>query len=252
MKSPRTTTSPQQKAVTRRWLERTPMRVLEFVRTVSMTPGIRVMLEVYGYSRATHDEAWSLLQQACGYNEGPPVGRTDERSRKAIIALDDCDEDLFRLTRASLGRHHPDQARFVLEALAPDTGIAAVLAVAHLLDRLDALESSPARAATRAADHAALATLSARTITPEYRAELRALVNIAQTATESRAPSATPTPDATAALPEAQRIAAAREAALLALRAWHEEWSDVARTCIKRRDHLVRLGLATRRAHVSD
>jgi hypothetical protein len=43
-----------------------------------------------------------------------------------------------------------------------------------------------------------------------------------------------------------ERFAADRQAALVALRAWYEEWSELARACIKRRDLLQNLGLARR------
>jgi hypothetical protein len=47
-----------------------------------------------------------------------------------------------------LGRLYPDQDAFVFAGLEPSTGPGAVLSVATLLDRLDALESSPARGYT--------------------------------------------------------------------------------------------------------
>jgi hypothetical protein len=49
----------------------------------------------------------------------------------------------------------------------------------------------------------------------------------------------------------AEQIAAedaAFEAALVELRAWYDEWSEIARLIIKRRDLLIRLGLAERRS----
>ncbi len=38
------------------------------------------------------------------------------------------------------------------------------------------------------------------------------------------------------------------EQALLKLRAWYAEWSEIARASIKRRDHLIALGLARRKS----
>jgi hypothetical protein len=35
---------------------------------------------------------------------------------------------------------------------------------------------------------------------------------------------------------------------MLDRRAWYEGWGEIARSAIKRRDHLMRLGLASRRA----
>lgn len=34
---------------------------------------------------------------------------------------------------------------------------------------------------------------------------------------------------------------------LVALREWFEEWSEIARACVSRRDYLIRMGLASRR-----
>jgi hypothetical protein len=39
---------------------------------------------------------------------------------------------------------------------------------------------------------------------------------------------------------------------LTALRAWFEEWSGIARVAIKRRDYLIRLGLARRHAKAAE
>ena len=46
------------------------------------------------------------------------------------------------------------------------------------------------------------------------------------------------------ALPAAEVDDTARREALVALRGWYEEWSTVARAEVKRRDHLILLGLA--------
>lgn len=35
---------------------------------------------------------------------------------------------------------------------------------------------------------------------------------------------------------------------LVALREWFEEWSEIARACVSRRDSLIRMGLARRRS----
>jgi hypothetical protein len=46
------------------------------------------------------------------------------------------------------------------------------------------------------------------------------------------------------------RAAEQRKSALIAARAFFEEWSELARTVIKRRDYLIRLGLAQRISRV--
>jgi len=110
-----------------------------------------------------------------------------------------------------------------------------VSGVATLLDRLDALETSPGRKAARKADHAALATLSKRGLSADERARLRALVNTATAAAKANEGAS-----------DAAEEAPTNEA-VLKLHAWYGEWSEVARAVIKRRDHLIRLGLAKRK-----
>ncbi|HEU4411791.1 MAG TPA: hypothetical protein VFS43_41505 [Polyangiaceae bacterium] len=219
-------------------LEATPAKVLTFLRAVGTSKAIRALIMARGYTAADHQEGWSLLHKVSGLHELERPEEIDEGVRDAINELDTWDEDGYRLVRAALTRKHPAQAEFVLSGLAPATGGAAVLSVKNLLDRLDALEKSPARKATRAEDRAALETLAKRGITPQERARLRALVNAAQTAAELR-------PDERADDDAAAK--AQRESDLVALRAWYVDWAETARVGVKRRDYLIRLGLGQRR-----
>lgn len=163
---------------------------------------------------------------------------TDVSVRDAMNELDNWHEDGFRLVRAALTRKHAAAAAFVLGGLAPATGAAAVLSVKNLLDRLDVLEGSPDRQATREADHAALATLERRGLGTAERKRLRGLVQKAQAA------SAVDPTDASADEAAKQSYLAD----LAALRAWFLEWADTARVAVKRKDYLIRLGLAKRKA----
>ena len=149
--------------------------------------------------------------------------------------LDSWDEDGFRRVRAPLERLHPEQAAFVFAGeLAASTGPAAVLGVKTLLDRLDELEKGKSRKATRAADHAALKTLAGRGITKEERVRLRALVDAAQKLDE-------PAP-----LPVS--APADRQQALVKLYGWYKDWSETARSVVKKRAYLITLGLAKRKS----
>jgi hypothetical protein len=60
--------------------------------------------------------------------------------------------------------------------------------VKTLLDRLDALGSSPERKATRKADHAALSQLEKKGYTKEERNRLRGLIEAAERVADTRAP----------------------------------------------------------------
>jgi hypothetical protein len=218
----------------RQVLEETPNRALTFLRAVGLSVPIRGLLTKAGYTEDEHALGWKLLHKVSGYAAAMPKVAEDTRGRDAITELDAWDEPGLRRIRAALTRQHPEQAGFVFAGgLAPAQGAAAVLSVAKLLERLDALEKGPERKSTRKQDHAALATLAARGITPEERKRLRALVEAAQS----------PAPEVDDAPAGAED---ARTDDLIALRAWFDDWAETARAVITRRDYLIRLGLARR------
>lgn len=222
-----TTRSPVGKQV----LDETPGRALTFLRAIGTSREIRAAMIGAGYSDADHAEGWRLMHQVSGFDATPALPKEDKTVREAILALDAWDEDGLRRIGAALRRLHPAQAEFVLNGLEAQEGAASVLVVQTLLERLNALESSPERKATREADAAALDTLSKRGITKEERARLGELVKVAQSPSFEAPPEAPKSDDG----------------ALLAMRAWFEDWSETARSVIRRRDHLIRLGLAQRR-----
>jgi hypothetical protein len=219
-------------ALSRQTLDETPARVLAFLRGVGTSAVIRAALASRGYAPDDHAEGWEFLHRVAGYRDGKVAPAGDAEAQKAIAALDAWDEPTFRVSRAALERLHPAQAAFVFQNLEPATGAGAVLSVKTFLDRLDALEGSPDRKGTRKADHAALETLAKRGVTKDERTRLRALAEIAQ----GFGAEAKPDPSAEA-----------RQADLIALRAWYDDWSETARSVITRRDHLIRLGLAKRK-----
>jgi len=148
----------------------------------------------------------------------------DAAVEAAVAELDNWDEPNIRLIRAALTRH-PEAQAHVLEGIQPVVGPEAVLNVARILERLDALE-------TTAAGQAALATLSKRGLDAAERKRLAALVKTAKGTGKVAAPTSSDEE---------------YEQALLQLRDWYTEWSEITRLIVKRRDHLIRLGLAERR-----
>jgi hypothetical protein len=224
-------TTPQ--VPSRQTLEEVPGRAFKFVIAVAEVPTIAALLATKGYNEAEHDYAWERLGKLAAVH--PPAGASilDKGVRDAVVELDAWDEPNFAIIKASLERQHPEQAAFVFEGLEAKQGREAVLSVATLLDRIDALQNGPERKATRKADHAAIATLNARGYGEDERARLRALVDSARKVTPANPPPAT---------------GAAREKIVLELYGWLNEWSTVAKSLVKRRDHLIRLGLAKRRA----
>ena len=217
----------------KRVLAATPGKVLTFLRAAATKLEIRAALFGAGYSAEEQAAGWSLLQQATGYVPGVASVTDDAAARAAIAEVDAWDEPGFRRIGAALERLHPEQQAFVFAGLEAAQGVGSLLSVATLLDRLDELESSPARESTRAADQAALATLAKRGITPELRQHLRELVRVAQTAEP-------PTFAANVSVD-------GQEAALRALQAWYRDWSETARAVIRRRDYLIMLGLTQRK-----
>lgn len=215
---------------TRQFLEEVPARALKFLSAVGRYAGIRSQLNAKGYDDAEHSGAWALLHHVSSFKPEVSAGlASDQVVRDAIADLARWNEPGLRIAGASLKYRHPAQHDFVFEDLKPAQGAAAVIAVSRFLDKLDALESAQERVATRTEDHAALTTLGKRGINAEERVRLRALVNSAQ--------SAVPVPEEDGD----------RKQDLIALYGWLEEWSEVARTSISRRDYLIALGLVKRR-----
>jgi hypothetical protein len=222
-------------SVSRYTFGRTPGRLLAFLRGVGSSIDIQTQLAPRGYTPAEHARGWALLRASGGEIMSAPACVNDGAVQKAMKEVEAWDEDGLRIVNASLRNRHPEQHAYVMRGLKASKDVQSVLAVSVLLDRLDALEGAPGREGTRDADHAALATLSARGIDKAERARLRALVEQAQGQTCS---------DGFEQQGELDRQV---RAALVEQRRWLEDWSDVARSVIKRRDQLIRLGLASRR-----
>jgi hypothetical protein len=215
--------------VTRETLEEMPERVLAFLRGVGTTRTIRALLRQRGYTKEEHRRGWQLLEQVVGALEEGQDDGLDQTIVEAIAELDAWDEPGVRLVRAALTRH-PDEREQVLDGVAATQGPGAVLVVGKILDRLDQLEETTE-------GKSALETLAARGIDDAERKRLAKLVRLAKSAGD--APEIDPA--------AARRAQEAADQQLFALRDWHDEWSEVARIVIKRRDHLIRLGLAERR-----
>lgn len=213
-------------------LQETPVRSLRFLASISKYPAIRDRLAARGYSEEDHNEGWALFLTVSGYRQAPPAATRNQAVVAGVAELDAWVEPNVRIVRATLERRYPEQASFVLAGLENGSGAAAVVTVVTLLDRLDLLQSSPQREATREADHAALAMLTRRGLGPDERTRLRTLTAMVLS----------PEPAAPAAVSPLDY-----EQALRRLHAWYAEWSEVARAVITRRDHLIGLGLARRR-----
>ena len=215
-------------------------RALQFLRGVAQQPVIYALLASAGFTVEEYQTGWALVHKAAGYTPNmplpPPVGASP--AFDAMSTLNEWDEDGMRRIRSGLTRLYPEQEAFVFAGgLAPSTGPESAVGVRLLLDRIDALESGEGRPDTQAQDQAAVALLAKRGFHANERARLRALVNAAESLEEAPEPPALPVPLGSKE----------REDALFELYKWLKDWSDTAHSVLKKRAHLITLGLAKRR-----
>ncbi len=220
--------------VTSEVLEATPARVALFVRGVALKSEIRSLLFAVGYTSEEQETAWNLLMATMESSEAAPQ-RVQEsgKARAALDALAGLDGSLFRRMHAVLGRFHPEQEAFLFDQI-DEEGPRPEVAIGKVCDRVAALAGSPERAGTREADQLALQKLAQRGMNAAFFENLREVVVLAREVV----PPALQTPGPRSAK---------REKALLELHAWYKDWSETARAVIKRRDHLLQLGLIKRK-----
>lgn len=228
-------------------LEEAPGRAVKFINGVGADAHIRTLLAGVGMTDDDLAEGGKLLLACLYQSPGKKVIRdTDEaRAQRAAVAeLDQWDEPNFTRYAAALHRHHPSACDYVFFDLAASTGAAAVAGVATFLRRLEALEkgSDPERADSRKDDKKAIELLATRGLDKKERARLQGLVDLALKPTTTLDIDPLPT----------EERSAARIAALTDLKDWYEEWSSAARTVLKKRPYLLRLGLAKRKTRKGD
>ncbi len=224
-----------------RVLEDTPERVTKFLCALGAVPVIRSAMEFEG-GMINEDiaEGRTLLNNVLAAPRPPEVQADTveaEAKRRAIVELDAWDEDHFSIAKATLSRHFPDAGEYVFHDLKAARGSESVYSVATFLTRVKILEegTDPNRAGTQQEDRHAVELLTQRRITPEIRRDLQAKVDLALSPAASL-PVLDPLDD-----PEKRREA------LIALKLWFDEWSSIAHAVVKKRGHLIRLGLASRR-----
>jgi hypothetical protein len=209
-------------------LEQTTQRALDLLIALGTSPGPFTLMSTRGYDESEHKRGWALVQKLIGN----PVVESKEKNdgALAVAELDNWDEGGIKLINAGLTRH-PEVRDRVLAGIAPIAGTGAVMNVAVLLERLDVEERNND-------GRAALATLAKRGLDAAERKRLQGLVNTAKKAAN--------------AAPVSFRDSPEYVETLLELRDWYTEWSEIARLVIKRRDYLIRMGLAERRSSGGD
>lgn len=217
-------------------LDRTPERVLRFLRSLNQWPALMQQLVLAGYSEEEHEYAWELLHQISAYRK--PSRAVAEDQKQAVAQLDAWDEPNFRRASAALKYRYPDQHAFLFQDLKAEQGDRAILSVRTFLDRVEILEKGidPRRKHTILDDQAAAALLHQRKIlSKEILTTLREWLNAAQSL-----PDIDP-------LIQAEQHKAAQQQILTQLAIWYEEWSETARTLPLRRSYRISLGIAKRR-----
>ena len=219
-------------------LEHTPEDVTRLLAAIGAVPEIRTAFAIQNMTDDDIVEGRTLLLECLAAPAGvAPSKDTDaaRQSRAASAELDAWDEPNFAKYQAALGRHFPSAEEFVFNNLTASRGSQSVQGVATFLARLTALEQGSVadRGDTRELDQQAVALLAKRGLDSAERKRLSALVEVALGPTPALD---VPTPDA----------AKRRREALLRLKLWYNEWSTVAHATIRKRSHLIRLGLATR------
>jgi hypothetical protein len=222
-------------------LEEAPGRATKLLHGIASVPVVRTQMYVAGMKPEHLIEGRTLLLSCLATPESlqPEVDTDEARAvRAAEATLDEWDEPHFARFGATLRRHFPSAHAYVFRDLAASTGSAAIRGVATFLARVQALAegSDPARKGSVEQDAQAVALLAERGLTPAERARLQGLVELALGPTE-----------VLGVLPRAESPDA-RRAKLVALKDWYEEWASTARAVVKKRSHLIRLGLAVRKS----
>lgn len=239
-------------------LEETPSRVTRFISGIGGNAVIRTLMERGGMTDADIEEGTRLLTACLALppTETRPLDSASaQRQRQAVAALDAWDEPNFARYKAALDRRFPTVGERMFRDLTAADGVAAVQGVATFLLRVDGCEHvargdreavSPDvgmaagifRDVPRDTCREAIELLARRGLDAEERQRLAGLVRVALGSTET-IELHTPA--------EPLRLER-RRAAQRALRGWFEEWTTTARAVLSRRDHLIRLGLAKRKA----
>jgi hypothetical protein len=242
-------------------LEETPSRVTRFISGIGGNAVIRTLMERGGMTDADIEEGTRLLTACLAM---PPVEATRhdsvsaQQQRQAVATLDAWDEPNLARYKAALDRRFPTVSERMFHELGAATGAAAVQGVATFLLRVDGCEhvacggnAAVARDVAMAAElfqgvsaeacRGAIELLGQRGLDRNERRRLAELVGVALGNTET----------IELQPPAEQARLNRRRAAQRALRAWFEEWATTARAVLSRRDHLIRLGLAKRKAPTS-
>ena len=202
-------------------------RILSFLVGVR-NPRVFAVMTTRGFTEEDLHEGWDLFNVAAGYkltytSEAGNILSPD-MARELLAKLDDWENTWFPVVDATLERRFPEIHSKVFLNLSQTDGAEVILSVGTLLTRLDELSG------TEQGDQA-LALLKKRGLTSEVRNEAFGMVEKIKTADTTDLPELDPDRKAE------------QEEAIGSSWGWYKEWSQIARTLIKRGDVLIRLGL---------
>ena len=190
-----------------------PPRLLRFLEGLT-DPAVGAALSDAGLTDTHIDEAWALFDELRRQSRLARPVRNEVA--EAVAACERWQAtDLVRL-RARWALYHPDEASALLGDLLPARGTGAVLNAMTFLTRWADREDD-------AMSHEALDAL---------RANVARARRVPATSTDR----------------DAEDRQLSRDAIKRRMHAWVTAWSEIARTAVERRDHLIRLGIAARRS----
>lgn len=193
-------------------------------------PQIRMLLALRGTDE-TLEEGWELFTVASGrrlaYTHPFGAMLAEDDTKRLIQAIDDDENAWFPVVDATLTRHFPHVRDELFKNISQTQGPQVVVSVGTLLERIRELEAQPTAETTQV-----LALLDSRGFTQRLREQMYARVEQVRRASEVTLPEIDP------------NSAAERDAALAKAWDWYREWRQIARTVVRRRDMLMRLGLS--------
>jgi hypothetical protein len=233
MKATQAAQTTQQITLSHAALIETPYHAYQFLKGAA-NGEVNKQLATVGYDRAAHLEGWSLFYQVSNAGPSHSVESPENISSKAIADIKAWIVQGFRRVRATLDRKWPDVSKFVFADI-DGTNNGPVFEMATFLDRIDDLEKSPERKATRKQDHAALEALSSRGLNDVVFKQLRTLLNEVQVVQ---------------AAPVTGSVDAGTDA-VTELYLWLRDWREQARAVVKNKSQLRMLGIGGKRAKKS-
>ncbi len=194
------------------------------------TPAWPRRVPAHGFKNDDLTEGWTLLR-AVGKTKLDAEPEQPVLDADALQRLDEWENKWFPITSATLARHAPEVAKWFFKNLSQTEGPAVILSVGTYLERFGNLTQPEAKGGPKTGGKAAKQKLVERGLTDDVLKEAQALL-------DKLGGFSGPIPD----LPDLEEEEAQLAGAEDAMWAWYLEWSQIARTSIKQRGLLRKLG----------